>query len=383
MTISIYSQESNIEILKKTISKLNKIETVFYESAIKCIESGTTYVDRKDSIYFDFRYITGTPKYYLNSKDSELIYDGKRHIQTMVKDKLIVIGGTNNPNNPLTLTLYPIKLLLPKLIIHKNVEISRKKDVVLNKNDNYVFEISLKNNVIDWQKIAINSYPRENPIYNKYTLLINKSTFLPSKLTIPNGPSGTISRTITNVNFDYKVNDKLWEGELLPADYTYLTFDAYMKQMKAKRALLSKKNTDTVINKNIGPWKIPNVKNDKLVDFSKFKGKVVLLEFWFKFCGPCVKAVPQLNAMQQKYKDSNFLLYGIEFREDFSRENLQEYVSKVKIKYPVLYKGKNLANQFSIGSAPTIMILDKKGNIIYLKSGFRQAEIEKIIKENI
>ena len=73
----------------------------------------------------------------------------------------------------------------------------------------------------------------------------------------------------------------------------------------------------------------------------------------------------------------------MEFREDFPKENLQEYVSKIKINYPVLYKGKELANKYSVQAAPTFMIIDKKGNVVYLESGFDKEKIERVIKDNL
>jgi thiol-disulfide isomerase/thioredoxin len=383
--LNINSQESDIQILQKTITKLNGIESVFYTSRFEGNDSKVTYINSEDSIFFEFSNNTKntTPKYYIKNKESELIFDGEKHIQSLVKEKLIVRGGSRNPNNPLLLTLYPIKELLPNLINNENVEITRSNDILLNEHDNYVFIFSLKNSVIDWEKLVINTFTKVNSQYNKYTIIINKSDYLPRKIIMPNGPSGTLSRTMDNLNFNYKIDNQIWKGSSLPSEYTSIAFGDYLKRMQAKMTSQSKDDINTTENKKIGNWKIPNIENDELVDFSKFKGNVVLLEFWFKFCGPCVRAVPQLNLMQQKYKDDKFLLYGIEFREDFSRENLQEYVSKIKINYPVLYKGKNIANVYKIGAAPTFMILNKKGNIIYLESGFNQEKIEKIIKENL
>jgi hypothetical protein len=306
-TINIHSQESNIQILEKTIIQLNSIKSVFYNSKFESKESKVTYINSDDNIFFDFTKNTqnSTPKYYIKNKDTELIFDGKKHIQSLVKDKLIITGGSRNPNNPLLLTLYPIKELLPNLINNVNVEITRTKDLFINEQDNYVFEFSLKNSIIDWDKLMINTFDKENIRYNKYTLIINKSDYLPRKVIMPNGPTGTLSRTIDNLNFKYKLNSQIWKGLLLPSEYKSITYSDYLKRMRAKMASNIKGHKNTTKNKKIGTWKIPNLENDKLVDFSKFKGNVVLLEFWFKNCGPCVKAVPELNELMGKYKNDN------------------------------------------------------------------------------
>ncbi len=384
-TLSIYGQDSDIQILQKTITKLNDIESVFYTSNFEANESKVTYINSEDEIFFDFTESSqnSTPKYYIKNKDAELIFNGKNHIQSLNKDKLIVTGGSRNPNNPLLLTLYPIRKLLPQLIHNKNVEIKRKDDFLLNGQDNYAFEISLKNSVIDWEKLRVNTFDKADANFNKYSLIINKSDYIPRKIIMPNGPSGTLSRTIENLNYNYKIDNKVWTGALLSNEYKRITFEGYLKQMQEKMILKSKEYIAETEKQKIGEWKIPNLENDKLVDFAKFKGNVVLLEFWFKFCGPCVKAVPELNTLKEKYKINKFLLYGVEFREDFPKENLQEYVSKIKINYPVLYKGKELANKYSVQAAPTFMIIDKTGNIVYLESGFDKEKIERVIKDNL
>lgn len=383
ISINIFGQKSNLEILEKSVAQLNSIETVFYTSRFEGNESKMTYIHSEDEIFFDFsnRSKNSTPKYYIKNKDAELIYDGKKYIQSLVKERLILTDGSLSPNNPLRLTLYPIRELIPQLMSNKNVEIIRGEDVIVNGNNNYLFDFKLKNSVIDWENLVIKTFAKTNVDYNTYTLIINKSDYLPRKIIMPNGPTGTGSRTIENLNFEYKIDNRTWTGELLPSDYSTLTFEDYFKKMRAKMKARSNKNTSSAEENKIGSWKIPNLENGDLVDFSEFNGKIVLLEFWFKYCGPCVKAVPQLNSLYSKYKGENFLMYGIEFIENFPRENLQEYSSKIKMKFPILYKGRELANAHEIRAAPTIMIIDKKGNVVFLESGFDQMKIEKILKK--
>ncbi len=384
-TGNFYSQESDIQILEKTIAQLNALESAFYTATTEGNESNITYINDERSIYFDFVNSpkNTTPRYYIKNKGNELIYDGKKHIQAISSEKLIVTGGSINPNNPLLMSLYSIKEVLPYLIDNENVTITRVHDITISDQENYIFELLLNNSVIDWEKLVLKSTPKTTSNYNKYTLIVNKSDYFPRKMIMPNGPTGTLSSTISDLDLNYKINTQLWTGTLMPPEYTSITFDEYIDRLQAKSISPSKSSANTTKDKYIEGWKIPNIENDVLVDFSKLKGNVILLEFWFKFCGPCVKAVPKLNAMQQKYKNDAFLIYGIEFLENFPKENLKKYASLVQMEYPVLYKGKKIANTFEIGAAPTFMIINKEGKIIYLQSGFNQEMIEKIIKENL
>lgn len=382
---SLHSQTSNVQILEKSLTALNTMESVLYTSTYESIESGVTYNTSESSIFFEFskNLLNATPKYYIKNTDSELIYDSKHHTQILHEKKLILTEGAINPNNPLLLMIFPIRVLLPQLMRHEHVSIERKDDLLFNGENHYQFEFSLKNSVIDWEQLTINSFDKVNSQYNTYTLIIHTSDFLPRKMQMSNGPSGTMSRTIENLDFNYKMDPNVWTGALLPKEYTRMSFDAYVQQQRESMMVPSKENGNTTTLEIIGDWKLPKIEDNAMVDFSAFKGKVVVLEFWFKFCGPCVKAVPDLNALHQKYKNDDFLLYGVEFREDFPRKNLEAYASKIKMAYPLLYKGKELANTYSVQAAPSVMIIDKEGNIVYFNVGFDRDAIEEVVKEHL
>ncbi|MFD2827913.1 TlpA family protein disulfide reductase [Leeuwenhoekiella polynyae] len=380
LTLSGYCQKSDRQILMTTIDELNKIETVHYQTKNESIESGVTFQEFDASVFFDFRNTTTTPRYYLEQDEMELIFDGQRHIMSLSDEKIIVTNNKPNVNNPLLLSLYSIKVLLPQMLQNKNVTISRKKDTLINNSKNYVFELSFKNGYLDFNKLTLTYFPEAN-FQSNYLLMVDKLSYLPTKMIMPNGDTGSISRTYDNLDFNYVVDEDIWSGNQFSSDYEKITFEEYNNRMQAKMTLNSKGNKNEIGKRKITDWKIPNLKTDELIDFSTFEGKVVLLEFWFKFCGPCVQAVPQLNSMNEKYKNEDFLMYGVEFHENDPRKNLLEYISKIGMNYSTLYKGKEIATNFSIGAAPTFMILDKKGNVVFLESGFDQSKIEKILKD--
>ncbi|MDO6761871.1 TlpA disulfide reductase family protein [Tamlana sp. 2_MG-2023] len=384
ITLNSICQETNKAILEKTISELNKIEKVRYLSKSQGTESGKIYLDQTKTFFFDFKKSPSTIPRFLINDDSEhgvFIYNGKRSIHTALvnNEKIAVVNDSPDINNPLLLTLYPLKKILPEILVEENIIITRKKDTIINNEANYVIDLSYKNGFLDWDKLVLKNGMSFD---SRYLLIINKKDFLPRMMTMNNGPTGTLSNTFENFDFDYMPDSKVWDGSLIPTDYQIMNTKEF-RALLQKQYSLNGKPKSSFIGKSIVECKIPDLNNNSLVDFSTFKGNVVLLEFWFKYCGPCVKAIPKLNELNKKLKNDNFLLYGVEFNEDFPRENLQEYVSKIGIDYPVLYKGKKLASNYSVQSAPTFMIINKKGNIIYLESGFDQEKIEEIIKDNL
>lgn len=246
--------------------------------------------------------------------------------------------------------------------------------------ENYVFNLKLNNGRINWDKLEIKSGLKLN---SNYIIILNKLDYLPCKITMGNGPYGTLSRTINNLKFDHEIDDRLWTGTFLPKEFRKITFFEYLELLKSKMTSRSLDIENSINGLDIETWKLPNLESNEFVEFSKLKGNVVLLEFWFKNCGPCVQAIPELNSIQNEFKDENFFFFGVEFREDSSRENLTHYVRKLKMAYPILYKGKILAAAYGVTSAPTFMIIDKGGNVIYTKSGFNSDEIMQIIQDNL
>ena len=97
-------------------------------------------------------------------------------------------------------------------------------------------------------------------------------------------------------------------------------------------------------------------------------------------------AIPDLNKIKSRFEKDNFKIYGVEFIENYSKDDLKKYITDQKILYPNLYRGKAIASNYGIRSAPTFMIIDKNGTIIHIKSGFSEEnmnEIIDIIEKNI
>ena len=107
------------------------------------------------------------------------------------------------------------------------------------------------------------------------------------------------------------------------------------------------------------------------------KGKVVLVDFWATWCGPCVAELPNVVAAYDKYKGKGFEIVGISLDED--RGALDAFVKERKMAWPQFFDGKGwqnkLAQQYGIESIPATFLLDREGNIV--AKNLRGAELEK------
>lgn len=101
------------------------------------------------------------------------------------------------------------------------------------------------------------------------------------------------------------------------------------------------------------------------VDISKLKGKVVLIDFWATWCGPCVEELPHVQAAYDQDHSKGFEILGVSL--DHEKENLTDFVTSHHLAWPQYYDGQDsdnkLALQFGIESIPTLWLVDKKGNL--------------------
>jgi peroxiredoxin len=107
----------------------------------------------------------------------------------------------------------------------------------------------------------------------------------------------------------------------------------------------------------------------KQVKLSDFKGKVVLLNFWATWCGPCKVEIPWFIEFQQTYKDRDFVVLGVSFDDD-GWKSVRPYMEQKKINYRVMIGDDLTAQHFGgVESLPTTFLVDRSGRIASVHIG--------------
>ncbi len=103
--------------------------------------------------------------------------------------------------------------------------------------------------------------------------------------------------------------------------------------------------------------------NGKAVKLSDYKGKVVLLNFWATWCGPCKIEIPWFVEFEKQYKDQGFAVLGVAM-DDEGWDVVRPYLSDKKINYRIMVGDDMTAQQYGgIDSLPTTFLLDREGRI--------------------
>ncbi len=119
----------------------------------------------------------------------------------------------------------------------------------------------------------------------------------------------------------------------------------------------------------------------RTVRLADYKGKVVLLDFWATWCGPCKIEIPWFIEFQRQYKDRGFSVIGVSMDEG-GWEVVRPFVDEMKMNYPVLIGSDEAASAFGgVDVLPTTFIIDKQGRIAATHMGLTsKSEFEETIK---
>ena len=118
------------------------------------------------------------------------------------------------------------------------------------------------------------------------------------------------------------------------------------------------------------------------LSLEKFRGKVVLLDFWATWCGPCRAAMPDVKNLWKKYGGDRFVIVGISL--DRGMGPLEDYVKKEGITWPQYYDGSHrVASQYDVRSIPHMVLIDQNGNVqaVGLRGSRLWSAIEAMVKE--
>lgn len=215
-----------------------------------------------------------------------------------------------------------------------------------------------------------------------YDYWINSIDMIPIKYSVSDkvlNSGDTLNEYFSFSLMKYSLNNQ-GNRNLMPLQLssipTYCKIEDYVETNKIE--LLS-------TNADAPEWALTSLEN-KNVSLKDYEGKIILIDFFYKSCYSCMKALPILQSLNNKFKSKGLTIIGIDPIDD-ENDGIKPFISKNGITYKILLDiKKNVAKHYNVSSYPTIYLLNKQGKIIYANSGFDvtlEGELEDLIKSNL
>ncbi len=123
----------------------------------------------------------------------------------------------------------------------------------------------------------------------------------------------------------------------------------------------------------------------KITEVNTYKGKLIYLDFWASWCGPCRQSFPFLNKIRNQYSSQGFEVIAVNV--DTELADARKFLKNFPVDYPILLdpEGK-MPIAYDIRGLPTAFIIDRQGTVVYKHLGFKERDkkwITALIEQNL
>jgi thiol-disulfide isomerase/thioredoxin len=136
--------------------------------------------------------------------------------------------------------------------------------------------------------------------------------------------------------------------------------------------------SESLINSKAPNFNVYDIYGNKFTD-EDLKGKVIVMNFWFTGCKPCVKEIPELNKLVEHFKAEDVVF--LSFARN-SRNEVEGFLKKKEFNYAPIIADKDILALYSVNVFPTNLIIDKNSQVVFFDNGLKE-DIFFVIKDEV
>ncbi len=303
--------------------------------------------------------------FYHQIPDEKSFYNGDALISLLSKDssayrKLLCDyqDGHMTLHPYLELSYGAIKLFLTNPLFASMTDSLTRKDTIFQEHPCTAFSFWADNQLIDTHKKTTGRSKVKLVFRKKDDQPVFYATYQPLK----NNNYLYHEASFSDYSFANPYPDAIFAIENIP---TYYQWDKHKNSLKTIPA-----------GTRAPEWKLPRIDGDS-VPLSAFRGKYVLLDFWFIGCGACIESIPTLNQLKSTYKD-NLEVIGVNcFDKDI--EKIRKYCVDHEMIYQNVWKGDIISDEYKINAAPIFYLIDQNGVIIDTQIGYDAKKLKNMV----
>jgi len=125
-----------------------------------------------------------------------------------------------------------------------------------------------------------------------------------------------------------------------------------------------------IISKSIPRFRANTLNNEK-INSEKLKGKIIVINFWFIGCPPCVAEMPALNQLVKEYRDSGVIFLGFALDD---KKSLKKFFATRRFDFTIIPGAQNIEDLFGVLEHPVNFIIDRNGKIVIAWAGGETGE---------
>lgn len=357
--------------MAKKLASLKSISYIYYREINNPVNNyfnkmtGTCYIDFNQT---DKRSVT---RFRMDADNYTSVYNGTEQFGLSKATKTYTLSEKVDPrlfgNNSYFHNAIPTIRSMAQQLAESDTIPKHQRDTVIENKPYKLVQVDLHRSSMQYMGSTMH-FTKDVTIY--YRIIIDPRTWLPYQVIESNNidKDGYNTKVVfTDINTNPKQPDEY--------SWFYTTYlKDYQPEKKEKREPL------IAAGSLLLDWSLPEFSTGKPFTAADIKGKLVLLDFWIKNCGPCMNAFPVLQRLQKTYGGNKFQLVSINAYD--KQEEIAFFYKREKPQYKMLYNGAAWSKTIGVSYYPTAVLIDKSGKVIY-SGEFDDNKIEALIKANL